>query len=256
MARYFLEVAYKGTAYKGFQIQNNASTIQSEVQKALLIFMKQPIMLTGSSRTDAGVHALQNFFHFDYFQQLPSSFIYHLNAILPPDIAVKNVYLASDNAHCRYDAVSRIYEYILYRKKNPFLQGCAYYYPYTIDFNFLQEAACMVLTHTNFKGFSKRNTQVKTFTCNILQCEWKEKEEGILVFTIEANRFLRGMVRALVATMLQVARGTLTLEQFQILLESNEQAVANFSAPACGLYLKAIQYNIELQKIKQANFNQ
>jgi tRNA pseudouridine38-40 synthase len=199
------------------------------------------------------VHALQNFFHFDYSQQLPSSFIYHLNAILPPDIAVKNVYLASDNAHCRYDAVSRVYEYVLYKRKNPFLQGHAYYYPYTIHINFLQEAALMVLAHTNFKSFSKRHTQVKTFTCNILQCQWKEREDGILVFTIEANRFLRGMVRALVATMLQVARGRLTLEQFQLLLESNEQAMANFSAPACGLFLKAVQYNIPLQKIKQVH---
>src|SRR5215468_6016544 len=134
MQRYFLELAYKGTSYSGFQVQHNANTIQAEIENALKILFKETFNLTGSSRTDAGVHALQNFFHLDTTVELTEKNLYNLNAILPQDIAVKAFYKVDSKAHCRFDAVSREYKYFLYNKKNPFLQDTAYYYPYKVDF--------------------------------------------------------------------------------------------------------------------------
>ena len=152
MARYFIEVAYRGTAYAGFQVQDNANTIQAEVEKALLTYFRIPLALTGSSRTDAGVHALQNFFHFDADTKLEAATvikaIYHLNAILPLDIVIKNIKQVTDTAHCRFDATSRSYAYSIYNHKNPFLFDSSYYYPYHLNLEALQEAAALLLAHT------------------------------------------------------------------------------------------------------------
>src|ERR1700759_1950458 len=161
MGRYFLEVAYKGTQYSGFQIQENAVSIQEEVEKALEVFFRRRVELTGSSRTDGGVHAVQNFFHFDYEGVIEDKVIYNINAILPPDIVLKGVYPVAADAHCRYDALSREYRYYIYRKKDPFLADRAWFYPYTLDRERLQEAAALILEYHDFTSFSKRNTQVK-----------------------------------------------------------------------------------------------
>src|SRR5215210_1329743 len=143
MPRYFLELAYKGTNYSGFQKQKNANTIQAEVEKAFQILHSEPVELVGSSRTDAGVHALQNYFHFDY-QDLHPQFLYKMNAILPNDVVLKRVRFMHSDAHARFDAVSRTYEYRIFQIKNPFLQGLALYYPYKIDFKLMQEAAAFI----------------------------------------------------------------------------------------------------------------
>ena len=174
MPRYFIEVSYKGTAYSGFQVQKNANSIQAEIEKALSVFFKQSFSLTGSSRTDTGVHALQNYFHFDTIQPLAekTGFIYNLNAILPLDIVVKRIFLVDENAHCRFDAVSREYNYFIYRDKNPFLQDRAYYFPYTVDIDKLKQASELVLLNKDFTSFSKRNTQVKNFICDIKKSGW------------------------------------------------------------------------------------
>jgi len=158
MQRYFLEVAYKGTHYSGFQIQQNAVTIQSEVEKALTILFKQPFNLTGSSRTDAGVHALQNFFHFDTNVNIEPKQLYNLNSILPFDIVAKEIYKVEDNAHCRFDAVSREYKYFIYMEKNPFLQETSWYYPFALDIGMLKEVASLIPDYSDFTSFSKRNT--------------------------------------------------------------------------------------------------
>ena len=164
MPRYFIEVCYKGTNYSGFQIQKNAVTIQSEVEKALRIFFKKDFFLTGSSRTDAGVHALQNYFHFDVEKELKSfksskvscigrdleRALYNLNAILPADIVIKKIFQVKDDAHCRFDAISREYKYFIYAKKDPFLKENAYYYPYTLDLDKLNEAAALLMTYNDF----------------------------------------------------------------------------------------------------------
>ena len=171
MPRYFIEVSYKGTNYSGFQIQQNANSIQSEVEKSLKIFFKKDFELTGSSRTDAGVHAFQNFFHFDIDEQLnfQNDFQYNLNAILPKDIVIKKIFPVNNNVHCRFDALSREYEYFIYQDKDPFLQDTAFYYPYKLDLNKLNQSAEQIIKYEDFTSFSKRNTQVKNFICKILK---------------------------------------------------------------------------------------
>jgi tRNA pseudouridine38-40 synthase len=245
MPRYFLEVAYKGTQYSGFQIQDNASSIQQEVEKALEVFYRQPIALTGSSRTDGGVHAMQNFFHFDYQEIIEDRVLYNINAILPMDIVLKSIRPVAPDAHCRYDALSREYRYYLYRKKNPFLADRAWFYPYTLDRGRLQAAADLLPEYQDFTSFSKRNTQVKTFLCTIYESAWKEEETG-LVYTVKANRFLRGMVRGLVGTMLQVGRGKLSVEGFADVIRQKDNRLADFSAPGHGLFLHQVYFPVSI----------
>lgn len=240
MARYFLEVAYMGTHYSGFQVQENASSIQSEIENAFQILHRRPVRLTGSSRTDAGVHALQNYFHFDE-ETVNPQFVYKMNAILPPDVVIKQLTLMPAEAHSRFDAIGREYEYHLYRFKNPFLRDRAYYYPYKLDRDALHAAAAIVKEHQNFFAFAKTNTQVKTFQCTIYKSEWVERGDTLL-YNVAGNRFLRGMVRLLAATMLQVGRGKLTLEQFRTFFKEGNEQKCSFSLPAHGLFLKRVVY--------------
>lgn len=241
MARYFLEVAYRGTAYSGFQSQENANTIQQEVEQAFRTLQRNAVVLTGSSRTDAGVHAMQNFFHFDFESPLHPQFVYKINAILPSDIVVRSVQQVADDAHCRFDASSRVYEYFIYRSKDPFLEDRAWYFPYTLNREALQEAAALLMRYHDFTSFSKRNTQVKTFECSIMESSWRQQQD-CLVYRVRANRFLRGMVRALVATMLQVGRGALSLEDFTAVIDAKDCTRASFAAPAHGLFLVEVCY--------------
>jgi tRNA pseudouridine38-40 synthase len=241
MARFFLEVAYRGTAYSGFQSQENANTIQQEVEQAFRTLQRNAVVLTGSSRTDAGVHALQNFFHFDFESPLHPQFVYKINAILPSDIVVRSVQQVADDAHCRFDAISRVYDYFIYRSKDPFLEDRAWCFPYTLNMEALQEAAALLMRHHDFTSFSKRNTQVKTFECSIMESSWRQQQD-CLVYRVRANRFLRGMVRALVATMLQVGRGTLSLEDFRAVIDAKDCTRASFAAPAHGLFLVEVCY--------------
>jgi tRNA pseudouridine38-40 synthase len=239
MARYFIEVAYKGTAYSGFQVQENARTIQSEVEKALQTLHRNAIQLTGSSRTDAGVHALQNYFHFDYDEDVHPQAVYKLNAILPPDIVVRNIHTVPSSAHSRFDAISREYIYRIHRFKDPFLQSTSLFYPYKLNVGLLQEGADYILSQQNFFAFSKTNTQVNNFKCLILKSEWIMTEEG-LTYNIEANRFLRGMVRLITATLLKLGREKLTISELQCLFSAARKA--GYSVPAHGLYLKQVRY--------------
>ncbi len=241
MQRYFLEVAYKGTAYKGFQRQPKDVTIQSEVERALYTLFQQAIELTGSSRTDAGVHALQNFFHFDTEIDIQPKQLYNLNAILPQDIVVKNIIPVSMQAHSRFSATSRAYSYYIYRVKNPFLKDQAYFYPYQLNIDLLQQAAQVLFEYTDFTTFSKRNTQVKTFDCTITEANWSQTPDQLL-FKVTANRFLRGMVRGLVGTMLRVGRGVTSIEDFRTIIESKDCSNADFSVPPQGLFLTAVNY--------------
>src|SRR4249920_2661086 len=239
--RYFLEVAYKGTRYSGFQSQKNANTIQAEIQKAFKTILKKELELTGSSRTDAGVHAYQNYFHFDIEDQLSSRILYNLNAILPADIAIKDLLKVGDNAHCRFDAISREYKYHIYQKKDPFLIDKAFYFPYRLDIGVMQEAAVTIKEYSDFTSFSKRKTQVRSFVCEIKESNWII-EEGCLVYNVKANRFLRGMVRALTATMLNLGRGKQDLPGFRRIIETKDCTLANFSAPAHGLFLTEVSF--------------
>ncbi len=254
MPRYFIEVSYKGTCYSGFQVQQNVATIQSEVEKALEICFRKSFSLTGSSRTDAGVHALRNFFHFDTTVALWSKMndpvsskelirrsLYSLNSILPHDIVVNEIIEVQDNLHARFNAISREYKYQIYQKKNPFYREFAYYYPYKINLEQLQLAAQMILNSHDFTSFSKRNTQVSNFICSISKSAWF-LEKDILVYNIVGNRFLRGMVRGLVGTMLQVGSGKISISQLEEIIESKDCTKAYFSVPPQGLFLVEVIY--------------
>ena len=271
--RYFLEVSYKGTNYSGFQSQKNANTIQAELEKALTILFRIPasqvkgvadgyeipgypgiksggddppgyrdgINLIGSSRTDAGVHAVQNFFHFDYDGEINPRLLYKVNSILPPDIVVQKFIPVRDDAHCRFDAINREYKYFIYGHKDPFLNDRAFYFPYKIDLGQMQKAAGIIKECTDFTSFSKRKTQVKTFTSIIDQSEWV-RESGCLVYHVKANRFLRGMVRALTATMLQIGREKLSLDDFRKIIDARDCTLASFAVPAHGLFLVKVEF--------------
>ena len=241
MPRYFLELSYKGTAYSGFQIQDTGNTIQSEVTKALETIFRQPFSLTGSSRTDAGVHAKQNYFHFDSVLEISSRQVYGLNAVLPKDIAIHQIVRVAEDAHSRFQAISRSYQYCIHTQKDPFLTETAWLYPFPIQKEALDQAAAILMEYTDFTSFSKRNTQVNNFNCQIIRSEWIEKD-GILVYEVTANRFLRGMIRGLVATMLKTGRGSLTMQGFRDILEAKDCSKADFSAPAHGLCLMHVNY--------------
>ncbi len=245
MPRYFIEVAYKGTNYAGFQVQDNANTIQAEVEKALAVYFRENIALTGSSRTDAGVHARQNFFHFDSHRLVSypslSKPVYHLNAILPRDIVVKSIRLVNDNAHSRFDAVSRTYEYNIHQNKDPFLQSMAFFYPFHLNMELLEQFAKELMQHTQFEAFSKRSTQVHTFNCIISSSEWLLVSD-VLVYRVTANRFLRGMVKGLVGTMLKAASKHRSVEEFRAIILSKDPAYVDFSVPSRGLTLCKVSY--------------
>jgi tRNA pseudouridine38-40 synthase len=241
MPRYFLEVTYRGTNYNGFQVQQNANSIQAEVEKAFHILHKQRITLTGSSRTDAGVHALQNFFHFDFDGDLAGQFIYKMNAVLPADLAVRKLILVKSDSHCRFDALSREYKYFIYRRKDPFLKDRAFYFPYKLNVEAMQEAGKIIKEYHDFTSFSKRRTQAKTFICSIMESKWYP-EEDCLIFSVKADRFLRGMVRALVATMLKIGRGKIAIQEFREIIEQKDCRKASFAVPAHGLFLVAVNY--------------
>ena len=247
MPRYFIEVSYKGTNYSGFQIQENANSVQAEVKKALKIFFKHDFELTGSSRTDAGVHALQNIFHVDIDTQLnfDKNFQYNLNALLPKDIVIKKIFGVKDNAHCRFDAISREYKYFIYQIKNPFLQDTAFYFPYKLDLEKLNEAAQQIIKYEDYSSFSKKNTQVKNFLCKIERSEWFIKENTI-TYNVVANRFLRGMVKGLVGTMLRVGTNKISINQFVEIIEKKNSGKADFSPPSHGLFLVAVNYKNDL----------
>ncbi len=239
--RYFLEVSYKGTNYAGSQRQKNGITIQSEVEKALLTCFRKSCKLTGASRTDAGVHAYQNYFHIDVDFELPSHFLYNLNCILPVDIVIKSILPVSNDSHCRFHATSREYKYCIYTSKNPFLNDTAWFYPFKLNLEDLNKTASLIITYTDFTSFSKKNTHAKTNTCVITKSMWFTEGES-LIYSVKANRFLRGMVRGLVGTMLMVGRGSISLLDFQNIFNAKDSTKASFSTPAKGLFLTAVEY--------------
>ena len=250
MPRYFLEVSYKGSNYSGFQSQKNTDkTIQAEIEKAFFTLQREQVMLTGSSRTDAGVHALQNFFHFDTLLPLQqwrgiegeAQMVYKMNAVLSDEIVVKRLIPVKDDAHCRFDAINREYKYFIYRHKDPFLNDRAFYFPFKLDIDKLNEAAEIIMEYHDFTSFSKRNTQVKTFICQITESKWVW-EKDCLAYCVKGNRFLRGMVRALTATMLKTGRGKLSIDGFHDVIRAKDCTKASFSVPSHGLFLVSVEY--------------
>jgi len=249
MPRYFIEVCYNGALYSGFQLQENANTIQREIEAVLVTRFRKALAeagmerfkLTGSSRTDAGVHALQNYFHFDAPFDITAQHVYSLNAMLPAAIAIAAIHPLPAGAHCRFDAVSREYKYIVYQQKNPFLAGRGYYYPYPTNVARLNLLAALVLGQQDFTSFSKRNTEVKTFICTIKHSNWVA-HDGYLAYHVTGNRFLRGMVRGLVGTMLKVCKLPNAEEAFNAIIAARDCTMVDFAVPGDGLFLMKVNY--------------
>jgi tRNA pseudouridine38-40 synthase len=245
MQRYFIELAYNGKNYNGWQIQDNAPSVQQTINKAISIVLQMKINIVGCGRTDTGVHARQFFAHFDLeesSQKLPTeSLIKKLNGILPSDISIYNIFPVQPELHARFSAIKRTYEYKITRRKDPFDFEYAYYYPFQLNVGLMNEAANLLLTYSDFTSFSKVNTQVKTNICKIEKAHWQE-EGQLLVFQITADRFLRNMVRAIVGTLIDVGKEKISIQDFRTIIDSKNRSNAGFSVPAKGLYLTDVIY--------------
>ena len=242
MPRYFIEFSYDGSSYHGLQKQPNSETIQECIEFNMSKFLGLNIDLTLAGRTDTGVHARQMFAHFDIdidFSQ--DNFCRSLNMMLPKDICVESLSLVNENDHARFDAISRTYEYFINSKKNPFNYKFAYYIRDELDIVKMNNSCSKLLNHTDFKCFSKSNTDVKTFDCDISFAKW-DMIEGGYKFTITSNRFLRNMVRSIVGTMIDIGRLKVSQTDFQKILDSRNRSEAGLSVPALGLFLNNIKY--------------
>lgn len=246
--RYFLELAYKGTAYHGWQVQANAHTVQAELHRALETVLRQPVETVGSGRTDTGVHALQQFVHFDFPQVLDPlpNLVLRLNSLLPADMMVRGLYPVADDAHARFDADFRKYEYRISRRKNPFLTDLCFHYSRDLNTEAMNEAAQLMLRYEDFECFSRVKTEVNHFRCRVTEARWEYRSDPsqaeLLVFHIQADRFLRGMVRAIVGTLLKVGAGQATVADVEQVILSRDRRQAGHAVPPQGLFLTKVGY--------------
>ena len=242
--RYFFEIAFNGKPYHGWQIQENAITVQQIVQEKLqLIHKNEKPTVTGCGRTDAGVHAEQFFFHVDIppISNL-DKYCFQMNNMLPIEIQLKQIHLVKEDAHARFDALSRTYEYRFSTLKSPFNSGFVTYISEKINVNNMNKCCQMIKGRHDFTSFSKMHTDVNHFFCEILEAEWVKKDEQI-IFRVKANRFLRNMVRALVGTMVLVGKEKISSSDFKKIMMSKDRTKASPSAKAHGLFLTNIAYS-------------
>lgn len=240
--RYFFEISYNGTHYNGWQSQLNATGVQSVVEGAMSKLFREKIEITGSGRTDTGVHCEQQFFHCEIEKAFDEGlYIQKLNSFLPKDIAIHSIRKVKDNASARYDAVERSYRYEITRCKNVFLEGLAWHFFKDVDVQTMNQAAALLIGEHDFECFSKVKTDVNHFICDIKKAEWKEADNR-LIFNITANRFLRGMVRAIVGTLLDVGTGKISVRDFQSIIRSRDRKKAGANVPPYGLYLMKVKY--------------
>jgi len=278
--RYFIEIAFKGTNYHGWQVQRNAVSVQEVLNNALCTVFRENISTVGCGRTDAGVHAKQLFAHFDVqaqrdkvdenekdenenaglgFQsdQYINRYLRSINALLPTDIAAKALFKVKPEAHARFDAISRSYEYHMHIGKNPFLTDYSWQVKDELDIEKMNEAAEIMMEYEDFSCFSKSNTQVFTNNCTITFAQWRRLENRRIVFEISANRFLRNMVRAIVGTLIEIGKGNQKVGYIREVLKSKNRSIAGISVPACGLFLTNVIYpdQIVFQNLKEVNFS-
>lgn len=243
--RYFFEISYHGARYNGWQSQPNAVGIQAVVEGCMTKILREPVAIVGSGRTDTGVHCKQQFFHADVQNLLSDDFLYKINAILPKDIVIHTCRNVIPEANARYDALDRSYEYYICQEKNAFNQGQVWFFHKPLDIQTMNEAAALLVGKNDFECFSKVKTDVNNFLCEIKSAYWTS-EVSILCFHITANRFLRGMVRAIVGTLVDVGLGKTTLDEFRMIIESRNRREAGANVPPEGLFLVKVTYPEEV----------
>ena len=236
-----MELEYFGKAYHGWQRQPTAITVQEVIENCLRTLLQEEVEVVGAGRTDAGVHAGQMFAHFDSEANLTQEFVFRINTLLPADIAVKDIICVKADAHARFSAISRSYEYYITTRKNVFLKDSAFHVQRELDVEKMQEAAQILLEYSNFKCFSRSRTDVHTYNCRIENANWEQQEDR-LIFHITADRFLRNMVRAVVGTLLQIGLGKMEVLEMHRVIESEDRSEAGASVPAHGLFLTRILY--------------
>ncbi|MBR3682194.1 MAG: tRNA pseudouridine(38-40) synthase TruA [Tidjanibacter sp.] len=242
--RYFAELSYKGTAYCGWQRQPNAPSVQQTIEEALSTILRENVEVVGAGRTDTGVHAAFYVAHFDTSKPIaqPEDFVYHLNALLPEDVAFGRIYAVAESAHARFDATEREYRYYIEPRKNPFTRATSWQLSAPLDVEAMNRAAAVLLTTEDFTTFAKLGSNNTNNICHIFRAEWIEIECGMLVFVFRANRFLRNMVRAVVGTLVDVGRGKISPEEFAAIVASRDLSRSSSSAPAAGLFLTDVRY--------------
>ncbi|MBQ2796273.1 MAG: tRNA pseudouridine(38-40) synthase TruA [Tidjanibacter sp.] len=242
--RYFAELSYKGTAYCGWQRQPNAPSVQQTIEEALSTILRESVEVVGAGRTDTGVHAAFYVAHFDTSKPIaqPEDFVYHLNALLPEDVAFGRIYTVAESAHARFDATEREYRYYIEPRKNPFTRATSWQLTTPLDVEAMNKAAKVLLTTEDFTTFAKLGSNNTNNICHIFRAEWIEIECGMLVFVFRANRFLRNMVRAVVGTLVDVGRGKISPEEFAAIVASRDLSRSSSSAPAAGLFLTDVRY--------------
>ncbi len=240
--RYFFEIAYNGANYSGWQSQRNATGVQAVVEDVMTKVFRTPISIVGSGRTDTGVHCEQQFFHADIGEAFERGhMLQRLNSFLPRDIVIRSVKEVNPDANARYDAIERTYRYQITRVKNPFLQGLAWHYFKDLQIGNMNAAAAYIVGEQDFECFSKVKTDVNHFICTIREARWEERGDQLFFF-ISANRFLRGMVRAIVGTLLDVGTGKTSHKEFISIIHSKDRKKAGANVPASGLYLEKVKY--------------
>ena len=239
--RYFIELSYDGSPFVGWQRQPKGDSVQSCLEVALKTLLQKPVSVVGAGRTDAGVHARQLFAHVDLDDQVDQNLKFRLNKLLPKEIAVNSILVVADDAHARFDATGRRYSYHITTQKDPFLEKRSYYFSKSLELELMNQAATVMLDHYDFKCFSKSRTDVKTYLCDIQQAYW-EQNGSDMVFFIQANRFLRNMVRAIVGTLIEVGLKKISIDDFKSILQSRDRSKAGYSVPAHGLYLEKVYY--------------
>lgn len=240
--RYFFEIAYHGGNYNGWQSQRNAVGVQTVVENVLGKIFRSPVSIVGSGRTDTGVHCEQQFFHTDLSAPFDTALlIQKMNSFLPRDVAIRSIRPVTPGASARYDAIERAYRYHITRVKNPFLQGLSWHYFKTLKIENMNQAAALLVGEQDFECFSKVKTDVNHFICDVKKAGWMQKGDS-LIFTISANRFLRGMVRSVVGTLLDVGTGKITEKEFVSILQGKDRKKAGANVPAQGLYLERVKY--------------
>ncbi|MEM7108142.1 MAG: tRNA pseudouridine(38-40) synthase TruA [Bacteroidota bacterium] len=239
--RYFFEISYDGTNYHGWQRQENAIAVQQVVEEALSTIYRREISIVGSGRTDTGVHCEQQFFHVDLEDAAPEKLRTQLNSLLPKDISINAVFEVKKGTHARFDAVQRTYQYRIHTAKNPFLSKFSYYCRKPMDLELMNKASTHLLGRQDFKSFSKVKTEVNNFICDTTLAKWTRVND-LLLFDITANRFLRGMVRAIVGTLLLVGQNKMSVDTFEQVISAKDRKQAGAAAPAHGLFLTLVSY--------------